>query len=861
MPNDISRPTLEPALLRSVSARVSAFLRMDDYTTAAKVYWWTVIVLGGIVLALAANAVAHLPWGSKAELVLGVLLATITGMYPVRVPGSKTSGSVAEMFIFLLLLDIGPEAAVIAAAAESGAISWRTSKRWTSRFGSPAITAISMGVCGSAFAAAKSALVTSGHWGVGPEFTLLLALALAYFALGTLLIASLINLKKQTPIRPLQILREHAWLAVTFAGSGSLAGIFDTTVGYLDISVLAAAAPVIAVLLFMVHRYAGHIDAESAISAERILTAERAAADTTRRVRELHESEERFESAFNHAAVGMVLVSSDGLIVQVNESAARLLGRSPSIMSGWNLMDIIQPDDRGTLREQIDRLFDQHEETFSTQVRCVHERGVDVWVSASGALFVARPPLNRCLILQLQDMSARRQAEARLEYIAYHDRLTDLPNRSRFLDGLSKAIQTSRRHPDRRYAVLILDFDRFKLVNDSLGHSAGDQLLVEIARRLESSVRSTDVLSRLGGDEFAILIEDRNSEAEAVRLAERIRVIVANPAHIQGVMISTSASIGITTSAFGYDAPEEALRDADTAMYRAKSQPNVSYVVFDNALHADVAGRLWVENELRRAIGNNELFLNFQPIRDLADGTLTGFEALARWNHAERGSIPPDRFIRVAEETGQIIQLGTWALQTACRQLAQWQSGITMLPSSPKLSMNVNVSGLQLAQPDFCTVVINAIDSSGIDPSQLTIELTESILLHNLGPAHVHLCKLQGLGVRISIDDFGTGYSSFATLGKLPIDSIKIDKSFIAMMGDDWASNAVVAGIVALAHSLGKTLVAEGIENADQLSRLAALGCQRGQGYFLGRPTVAAAAEPLMRGSRRLFTPLLDVAA
>ena len=861
MPDDISRPPTEPALLRSASARVSSFLQMDDYTTAAKVYWWTIIVLGGVVLMLSANAVAQLPWGGKAELVLGVLLATVTGMYPVRVPGSKTSSSVAEVFIFLLLLDVGPEAAVIAAAAESVAISWRTSKRWTSRLGSPAMTAISLGVCGSAFAAAKSTLVASGHWGAGPEFTLLLALALAYFATGTLLIASLFNLKKRIPIRPLPILREHSWLAVAFAGSGSLAGMFDTTFGYLGISVLPAAAPVIAVLLFMVHRYVGHIDAESAISAERILTAERAAADTARRLRELRESEERFESAFNHAAVGMVLVSSDGKIVQVNESAARLVGRSPAIMSGWNLMDIIQPDDRETLLEEIDQLFGQHKETFGTQVRCVHERGVDVWVSASGALFVARPPLNRCLILQLQDMSARRQAEARLEYIAYHDRLTDLPNRSRFLDGLSKAIQTSRRHPDRRYALLILDFDRFKLVNDSLGHSAGDQLLVEIARRLESAIRSTDVLARLGGDEFAILIEDTNCEGEAVRLAERIRVLVAQPVHIQGVMISTSASIGITTSAFGYDTPEEVLRDADTAMYRAKSQPNISHVVFDSALHADVAGRLWIENELRRAIGNKELFLNFQPICDLADGTLTGFEALARWSHAERGLIPPDRFIRVAEETGQIIQLGTWALQAACRQLAQWQSGITMLPSAPRLCMNVNVSGLQLAQPDFSTVVLNAIHSAGIEASQLTIELTESILLDNLGSAQVHLRKLQGLGVGISIDDFGTGYSSFATLGKLPIDSIKIDKSFIAAMGDDRASDAVVAGIVALAHSLGKTLVAEGIENPDQLARLAALGCQRGQGYFLGRPMLAAAAEPLLRGSRRLFTPMLEVAA
>ena len=837
----------------------AGILRMDDYTPQAKAYWWVTALLGFGALVIAIANVSRLEPAAIIQVMLGSLFAALTGLFPVRIPGAKTSVSVsvAEVFIFLLLLDFGPGAAVIAAAAEASVISWRTSDRWTSRFGSPAMAAVAMFVCGTAFTEAYAQLQAAGIYGAGVKFTLLLALALTYFAAGTLLMASLFRLKRGESVQPLKILREHAWLALVYAGSGSIAGMLHTSFGGFEFSVLSAAAPIIAALLAMLHVYFRHAEAEAAIQTERVRAAELAAAESARHLAELRESEDRFQSAFTHAAVGMTLVSTEGTIVQANAALARLLGRPVDEFIGTDLMQWIHPEDQESLHSQMRSLTVGNESTFSAELRCRHNQGIDVWVSMNASFFQAQPPLSRCLILQLQDITARRRAEARLQYIAYHDGLTDLPNRTHFVEQLTRVIAVVRRHPERRFAVLILDFDRFKLVNDSLGHSAGDMLLVELARRLQGYLRPTDLLARLGGDEFAILVEDINADLEAVRIAERVKDVLAEPVYLKGVAVSTSASIGITTSTFGYDAPEQVMRDADTAMYRAKAQTKGAYVVFDSALHADVTARLWLENELRRAVGNLQIHLHYQPMFDLKSRRLTGFEALARWTHPERGVIPPERFIRVAEETGQIIPLGSWALETACRQLGAWQAAH---PGGPPLSMHVNVSGVQLVQPDFPARVKQAIRIANINPSQLAIELTESVLVEKLTIALPHLETLRAFGVKISIDDFGTGYSSFSMLGKLPIHVIKIDGSFVASIGVDPNGEAIVAGILALGRTLDKTMVAEGIETEAQLQRLIDLDCERGQGYLLAMPSPPEVAENYFRDACA-NAPLLEAVA
>jgi diguanylate cyclase (GGDEF)-like protein/PAS domain S-box-containing protein len=817
-------------------------LGMNDYTSRAKAYWWLTALLGVATLAYAIDHVLTLAPGAMLQIALGTLFAAIVGLFPVRVPGAKTSGSAAEIFVFLLLLDFGAQAAALAAASEAAAISWRTSARPTSRIGSPAMAALAMLICGTPFSLARAHLATAGY-GAGATFVLLILLASAYFAAGTLLMASLIALKRSESIRPLRILSDHAWLGLTYMGSGSIAGLLHTSFGRFEFSVIFAAAPIIATLLAALRAYFRHVEAETAMQAERVATAERAAAESERHLAELRESEDRFQAAFKHAAVGMVLVSTEGRVLQVNTSLARMLGRSEAEFTGTDLMEIFHPDDQAGLRQEMRAVLIGAETSFSLELRCRHQQGIDVWASLNGSFFTAQAALSRCLILQLQDITARRRAESRLQHIAYHDGLTDLPNRNYFVDQLARAIAVVQRHPERRFAVLFLDIDRFKLVNDSLGHSAGDQLLVELGARLQAYVRPTDLTARLGGDEFAILIEDMNADVEALRVAERLQDVLTRPVYLRGVAISTSASIGITTSTFGYETPEQVVRDADTAMYRAKTEARGRYTVFDSELHAEVTMRLWMESELRRAVANGQLHLVFQPIYELRTGRLTGFEALARWTHPERGVISPERFIRVAEETGQIISMGRWVLDTACQELGRWNR---MLVGCGKLTMHVNVSGMQLVQPDFSASVREAIGAADIDPKQLAIELTESVLVEKLAVALPHLESLRDVGVRISIDDFGTGYSSFSALRKLPINVIKIDRSFVSSLGVEASGEEIFRGILALGRTLDKTMIAEGIETEEQLQRLIELNCENGQGYLLSRPLTAEHARTVV---------------
>ena len=810
-------------------------LRMDDYTPQAKAYWWVAALSGFTVLGLSVARIAPLGPAAQMQILLGVVFATLTGLFPARVPGAKTSGSVAEIFVFLLLLDYGPAAAAIAAAAEAGTISWRTSNRWTSRLGSPAMAALAMHACGSGFEVAREHLAPEASQ-VGPMFALLLLMSLAYFAAGTLLMASLIKLKRGEPVQPLQILRDHGWLAVGYAGSAAIAGLLHTAFGRFEVSVIFAAAPIIAVMLATLHIYFRHAEDQARIRAERVAAAELAAAESARHLAELRESEGRFQSAFTHAAVGMVLVATDDRIVEANASLARMLGRTEADFAGMDIAQMFHPDDHAALRAEMRRVLDGAETTFATELRCVHSQGVDVWVSLNGSIFTAKLPQSRCLILQLQDITARRRAEARLQHIAYHDDLTDLANRNYFIEQLTRAIAIVRRHRDRRFGVLFLDFDRFKLVNDSLGHSAGDNLLIELARRMQAFLRPKDLIARLGGDEFAILVEDMNADREVIKLAERLQEMLAEPLYLNGVAVSTSASIGITTSTLGYESPDQVMRDADTAMYRAKAQGKGRHAIFDSALHAEVTAQLWLEGELRRAVSQERLDLAYQPIFELVTGCLTGFEVLARWTHPEKGPIPPAQFIRVAEETGLIITLGTWVLETACRQLAQWAQ---LEPGGPALSVHVNVSGVQLVQPDFPARVQRAIAAAKIEPGQLVIELTESVLIEKLAVARPHLGSLRDLGVQVSIDDFGTGYSSFSMLHELPINVIKIDRSFVARLGADDNGQEVVRAILTLGRTLDKTMIAEGVETEAQLQQLIEMRCEMGQGYLLGRPAPA----------------------
>jgi diguanylate cyclase (GGDEF)-like protein len=447
----------------------------------------------------------------------------------------------------------------------------------------------------------------------------------------------------------------------------------------------------------------------------------------------------------------------------------------------------------------------------------------------------------------MQDVTARKRAESRLQHIAYHDGLTHLPNRSHFLEQLGRVVAAAKRNDNARFAVMFLDFDRFKMVNDSLGHGAGDELLVTVARRLQSCLRPTDLVARLGGDEFAILIENFRSDNEIVDLAERLQRVLRDPIRLCGSDVTTSASIGITTSAFLYDAPEQVMRDADIAMYKAKEQGKARYALFDSALHAEISSQLWMEGELRRAVDNGQIAVDFQPIFDLRTRRLYGFEALARWTHPERGAILPSQFIPMAEETGLIVPLGNQILQLACTNYAHWQRSI---PNARALRLHVNVSGVQLSQPGCAARMKQIINGCGVTPDLITLELTESVLIERLSAALPNMLQLRDMGTRISIDDFGTGYSSLSALQDLPIAEIKIDRAFVRRMGDgDGGGVEVVGAIIALGRSMDKRVIAEGIETSAQCERLIGMGCERGQGYLLGRPMAADYAENVARES------------
>jgi diguanylate cyclase (GGDEF)-like protein len=403
-------------------------------------------------------------------------------------------------------------------------------------------------------------------------------------------------------------------------------------------------------------------------------------------------------------------------------------------------------------------------------------------------------------------------------------------------ENLKFVIERARQHEDYQFAVLFLDLDRFKNVNDSLGNSIGDQLLITMARRLESCTREVDMVARLGGDEFAILLDGIPNQAEATNMARRIQEKLMSPFNLSGHEVFTSTSIGIALSSTGYDHPENMLRDADTAMYRAKAQGKACYEVFDKGMHTHAVYLLQMENDLRRAIDREELRVYYQPIVALGNGQLAGFEALIRWQHPERGFINPADFIPLAEDTGLIVPLGLWILKRACQQLCKWQ---WQSPANRSLFMSVNLSGKQVAAPTLVADISDILKETHVDPKHLKLEITESAVMENADMAARLLKRLKALGVQLSIDDFGTGYSSLSYLHRFPVNTLKIDRSFVGRIGEAAENIEIVRTVISLAENMGMEVVAEGIETLSQLTQLRKLKCQYGQGYLFARPVDA----------------------
>jgi diguanylate cyclase (GGDEF)-like protein len=449
-------------------------------------------------------------------------------------------------------------------------------------------------------------------------------------------------------------------------------------------------------------------------------------------------------------------------------------------------------------------------------------------------------------------LSERELREQRLKHDSMHDPLTGLPNRTLFMKRLSDATHRARRGEDGLFAVLFLDVDGFKLVNDSMGHHVGDEMLVTIARRLEECVRGGDIVARLGGDEFAILLERIADVRDAALVAERVQEALHTPLSIGGYDHATSASIGVALSNGANEQPEYLLRSADTAMYRAKNGGRGRYEMFDRAMHAEALTRLQIETDLRHAFDREEFFLEFQPIISLHHGGIIGAEALVRWRHFERGVVSPATFVPVAEDTGLVVPLGRWVLREACRQARQWQGhGI----AGASFGMSVNLSVREFGQPDLVKAVAAILEETGLAAGALRLEITESAIIGQKHPAIETVEQLRKIGVAIHLDDFGTGYSALSYLHRLPLDAVKIDRSFTSAIDAEERPKHVVRAIVSLAHAIGLEVIAEGVGTVQQLTLLREMGCDQAQGFVVSRPCSATDLEALLTAGRRWNQP------
>jgi diguanylate cyclase (GGDEF)-like protein/PAS domain S-box-containing protein len=503
----------------------------------------------------------------------------------------------------------------------------------------------------------------------------------------------------------------------------------------------------------------------------------------------------------------------------------------------------VHPDDIDKLRKEISAHLTGATNYFASEHRLRHRDGSYRWVLSRGRAVVDTSGAAYRMAGSLTDIHSRKATEQQLLHDAMHDALTDLPNWVLFMDRLGIAIAQARRYRNRTFGVLFVDLDSFKYINDTLGHTIGDRMLVAISQRLRALLRPGDTVARLGGDEFAVLVNVLEEPSDATRIAERIQEELQRPFELEGLKVSTSASIGIALGSTEYRRPEEVVRDADTAMYRAKSLGKARHAIFDEEMHRRAVEQIRLETELRRAVERQEFRLHYQPIVSLGSGALEGFEALIRWQHPSKGLIYPGAFLPVAEETGLIVPIGWRVLEEACRQVAGWHD---RFPKDRHISMNVNLSRKQFAQGDLIGRIRDILTDTRVDPRVLRLEVSEGLITSNSESTVARLRQLKDLGVRLHIDDFGTGSASLSYLHRLPTDTIKIDRSFVSRVDAENGRVGIIRTIISLARSLGMEVTAEGLETASQLAKLRELECESGQGYYFAKPLTSRAADELI---------------
>ncbi len=556
--------------------------------------------------------------------------------------------------------------------------------------------------------------------------------------------------------------------------------------------------------------------------------------------RKLREARTMFAEVFEHAPVGVALALPSGKFFLANPAFCTMLGYTLDDIADLGITDVTHPDDRRRTTDQYQTLYDGSASAYCYEKRFVRKDGSMLWCRVHVSVVRDENDALEYSIGQLEDITDQRAIAERLEREARHDSLTDLPTRKHLVDRIERALDASRRGGHGQVAVLFIDLDHFKQVNDTLGHAAGDELLIAVAHAIQGSLRGSDIAGRFGGDEFVVLCPQLASPTDATVVADRIRRRLAQPFTVRETEVFVGASIGIAIADHVSDAAT-LFSEADTAAYRAKERGRNRVELFDRELRATIARRVQTEASLRHALESNELRLHYQPVIAVDSGALSGFEALVRWERPGHGLVTPADFLAIAEERGLIVPIGRWITETACRQLAEWDR---LAPR--RTHMAINLSPRQLGSGHLVREVQEILRDTGVDPARVCLEITENALVDDAEAAIGRLEELRGLGVRLAIDDFGTGYSSLSYLRRLPVSVVKIDRSFVLALGTDREGSTIVASVINLAHALGMEIVAEGVESIEHVAALVTLDCDHMQGYYFSPPVEAGTATELL---------------
>ncbi len=559
----------------------------------------------------------------------------------------------------------------------------------------------------------------------------------------------------------------------------------------------------------------------------------------------MRESEARFRNAFHNSPISMAIVSLQGKIIQANETLCRTFGYSQKEIQQMLFENLVHPDERHLSNEKLQAIVDGKATAHEVERKLICKDGNAIWCSIN--VFVQKDGDGRpnYIFVQGMDVTKRKLAESKLNHLAFHDPLTGLVNRTMFIEFLNKAIQNYKREPKNNFAVLFLDLDGFKFVNDSLGHLAGDKLLVAIAQRLIKETRASDTLARFGGDEFCILLQDVDSREVAVDLAKRINQALQHPFNLESEVVKSSTSIGIVLASSKLSNAQDYLRDADSAMYHAKHHGNGHYAIFDASMHRHAQQQLRLRNEINTALEHQQFEPFFQPIINTETGAISSFESLVRWQHPKRGLLAPFQFLEVAEEIKRINEIDIVILDSALAQLSQWHKRL----AAPNLCVSCNCSSELLSDPEVIDIIKTLLAKHEIPARCLNLEITESVLVNDPETTMAILYQLQDLGVNIHLDDFGTGYSSLSYLHRFPIHNLKIDRSFISRILNSEKDKAIVESIILLANRLGISVTAEGVETPEQLLALKQIGVNRTQGYYHGKPMDAQKVKQMLQTS------------